>query len=123
MAKKVEQEWGVSQITFCDGIKLQENRHIHTEGINLIKPHEMILPHLHFSDNEMYKTLSSGMKVLVLPIEEAVKMSIADIILLLKKQKRLVVGAEVICTRGHVHALYNAASTVGKVEFCKYYSP
>lgn len=113
-------DWGKSYITF-DGLKSVGEKRIHSEGENEINPHKMIPLHQHLNDTEEYTTLSTGLKIIVIPAEDLENLNDEEVLNMLKKQKRLLVGEKVICPKGYAHALYNASSTIGRFNFCKYF--
>lgn len=121
MATVKKLDWGKSHITF-DGLKSVGGKRIHSEGLNIVNPHQMIPLHQHIDDAEEYTTLSTGLKIIVIPAENLENLNDEEVLNMLKKQKRLLVGERVVCPKGYAHALYNASSTIGRFNFCKYYN-
>ena len=113
-------DWGRSTTTFS-GLKKVEERRVHSEGINEICPKRMITLHQHQYDNEEYTILTEGLKVIVIPSEEAKKLKNEEVLKLLKEQKSLSVGEKIVCPKRYAHALYNSSNNIGRFEFCKYY--
>ena len=104
-------DWGRSTTTFS-GLKKVEERRVHSEGINEICPKRMITLHQHQYDNEEYTILTEGLKVIIIPSEEAKKLKNEEVLKLLKEQKSLSVGGKKLYAPKGMHTHYTTLQII-----------
>lgn len=117
MANVEKTEWGTSVEIIHD--VFQDGVYIDSAGVNTIKPYELIPIHPHYDNNEEYIPQTEGIKIIVLPAEEA-DMSDAEVLKSFQAVESIQIGEVITCHKGEAHALYNNSMNNGVCVFMKY---
>lgn len=119
MANSVELSWGTS-IEIIEDVTEMQGRQVHSAGVNLIKPYEMIPLHSHFDDDEEYIPQIDGLKIIVMPADEAERKSTDEVLEMFINADNVAIGEVVTCHKGEAHALYNDSDEYAPCVFIKY---
>lgn len=117
-------DWGYSVVDF-HGLKYVTGsdfkQQIHTIATALIRPRKFVPLHIKLEDAEQYQALSWELHALVLSVEEAMKLTDAEILKRVKKTPALKINEVSTCEPGMVHILYNSSDIEARFKIIKYF--